>query len=58
MSIQGIFPIDKWDFKTGSVLSELPKEDRKILMLHASEQQYDKGEIIFREGAVPSGISL
>ena len=56
MSIKGVFPIDKWDFKSGSVLTDLPVDDLEILTVNKSEQIYKKGEIIFREGAYPSGI--
>ena len=56
MSIKGIFPIDIWDFKRESLLADLPSEDLKILSAHKSEQIYKKGEIIFREGSLPSGI--
>jgi CRP-like cAMP-binding protein len=56
MSIQGIFPIDKWDFKTGSVLENLPPEDLELLTRHRMEQVYKKGEMIFRQGAYPTGI--
>lgn len=56
MSIKGIFPIDKWDFKSESILKDLPLDDLELLTLHKSEQVYKKGEIIFREGAYPSGI--
>jgi CRP-like cAMP-binding protein len=56
MSIEGIFPIDNWDFKTGSILASLPEPDKEKLAAHQLVQQYDKGEIIFREGSVPSGI--
>jgi CRP-like cAMP-binding protein len=56
MSIRGIFPIDKWDFKSQSVLADLPKEDLQLLTAHQSIQIYGKGEIIFREGSYPSGI--
>jgi len=56
MSIKGIFPIDKWDFKSESVFTDLPLEDLEMLTAHKSEQVYKKGEIIFREGAYPSGI--
>ena len=56
MSIKGIFPIDKWDFKTKSILTDLPLEDLELLTANKSEQVYKKGEIIFREGAFPSGI--
>jgi CRP-like cAMP-binding protein len=56
MSIREIFPIDKWDFKSESILNDLPVEDSVLLMKHKSEQIYKKGEIVFREGALPSGI--
>jgi CRP-like cAMP-binding protein len=56
MSIRGIFPIDKWDFKSESVLADLPINDFEILTAHKTEQVYKKGEIIFRESAYPSGI--
>jgi len=56
MSIKGIFPIDKWDFKSASILADLPAEDLELLTANKSEQVYKKGEIIFREGGFPSGI--
>ena len=56
MSINGIFPIDKWDFKSQSILAHLPEEEFARLTAHQSEQVYSKGEIIFREGSFPSGI--
>ncbi len=56
MSIKGIFPIDKWDFHSESVLADLPEKDVAMLTVHQSEQVYKKGEIIFREGAYASGI--
>ncbi len=56
MSIKGLFPIDKWDFKSESVLTDLPLHDYELLTANKTEQVYKKGEIIFREGAYPSGI--
>lgn len=56
MSIKGIFPIDKWDFESESILADLPAGDLELLMARKSEQVYKKGEIIFREGAYPAGI--
>ena len=56
MSIKGIFSIDNWDFKSESVLVDLSANDVNLLMAHKSEQIYKKGEIVFREGAYPSGI--
>ena len=56
MSINGIFSIDKWDFKSQSILANLPEDDFARLTAHQSEQAYNKGEVIFREGSYPSGI--
>jgi CRP-like cAMP-binding protein len=56
MSLQGIFPLDKWGFTNNSVLTELSDAELEMLRTNMSEQVYSKGEIIFREGASPSGI--
>ncbi|MFY0255536.1 Crp/Fnr family transcriptional regulator [Chitinophaga sp. 30R24] len=56
MSIKGIFPIDNWDFKSESIFADLPLADYELLTAHKSEQIYKKNEVIFREGAYPSGI--
>jgi len=56
MSIKGIFPIDKWDFNSESVFTDLPLDDLELLMANKTEQFYKKGEIIFREGGYPPGI--
>lgn len=56
MSIKGIFPIDKWNFKSESILMDLPSEDFELLTANKTEQIYSKGEIIFREAGYPSGI--
>jgi CRP-like cAMP-binding protein len=56
MSIKGIFPIDKWDFKSESIFIGLPAEDLELLTTHKTVQLYKKGETIFREGTYPTGI--
>lgn len=56
MSIQGIFPIDKWDFKSESVLANLPEHEYALLTTDKTERLYQKGDIIFREGSYPDGI--
>lgn len=56
MSIIGLFPIDKWNFKSQSILFNLPAEDQALFLSHQSEQTYGKGEMIFREGGLPTGI--
>jgi CRP-like cAMP-binding protein len=56
MSIQGIFPIEKWKFKSQSIFADLPAPDLQVLMARRLEQVYKKGEILFKEDAPPSGI--
>ncbi|WP_288878921.1 Crp/Fnr family transcriptional regulator [Pedobacter panaciterrae] len=56
MSLRGIFPIDKWDFKSDSIFTNFPAEDYEEMTLHAREEKYKKGQTIFREGGIPSGI--
>lgn len=56
MSLDGLFPIYKWNFKSQSILTNLPEDECADLYSHMQEQRYGKGEVIFREGAVASGI--
>ena len=56
MSLTGIFPIDRWNFDSQSILRDLPSEDHSKLMLHAAEKLYVKGEVIFKEDVSPTGI--
>jgi CRP-like cAMP-binding protein len=56
MSIREIFPIDKWDFKSESILANLPPEDFAMLTAHQSEHVFAKGETLFRENFYPTGI--
>lgn len=58
MSLKGIFPIDRWNFMTSTVLSALSEQEYAVLTRHQSQQQYCKGDVIFREGTIPSGIFL
>ena len=58
MSLSGIFPIDRWNFTTQSTLSVLSEEEYADLVVHQSDQKFLKGDVIFREGTVPSGIFL
>ena len=58
MSLSGIFPIDRWNFTTQSILSILSEEEYASLVANQSDQKYLKGDVIFREGAVPAGIFL
>jgi CRP-like cAMP-binding protein len=56
MSLKGIFPIEKWDFKSNSVITNLPPDELATLTANMSTQIYKKGEIIFRDGAFATGI--
>jgi CRP-like cAMP-binding protein len=56
MSIRGLFPIDKWEFKSDAIFAHLDETSAQILFRNKSEVVYRKGEIIFKEGTVPAGI--
>ncbi len=56
MSLKGIFPIDKWDFNSQSILAGLPNAELDALLEHSSEERYRKGEVVFKEGTIPTGI--
>jgi CRP-like cAMP-binding protein len=56
MSLTGLFPIDQWNFNSHFILAELPPADLDGIFKNAREKKYVKGEFIFREGAVPTGI--
>ena len=58
MSIKGIFQIDNWDFKSESILTDLPISDFELLTANKTEKIYQKGENVFWEGAFPAGIFL
>src|ERR1035437_1253068 len=48
--------IDKFNFKSDSVLLGLPKEDLVFLQESMIERKYKKGQRIFVEGSIPTGI--
>jgi CRP-like cAMP-binding protein len=56
MSIRGLFPIDKWEFRADSIFSQLGEPVTGILFSNKAEITYKKGEVLFKEGTVPSGI--
>lgn len=56
MSLEGLFPIDKWNFKSQSILHDLPAEEHDQLFAHATEQHIHKSEVLFREGTFPKDI--
>jgi CRP-like cAMP-binding protein len=50
------FPFDKYDFKSDSILDGLPEEELSLLSKNMVTHNYKKGEMLFREGSVPTGI--
>ncbi|MEH6306316.1 Crp/Fnr family transcriptional regulator [Olivibacter sp. CPCC 100613] len=58
MGLTGIFPIDRWNFDTKAALDRLSEADFLHLSKNRSTQRYEKGDIIFRERAVPSGVFI
>src|SRR3954469_12982045 len=49
-------PFDKYDFKSASILDDLPKEDLSLLNKNAVTHSYRRGEMVFRERSIPTGI--
>jgi hypothetical protein len=41
MSLKGIFPIDKWDFKSNSVITNLPVDELVMLTANMTTQVYN-----------------
>jgi CRP-like cAMP-binding protein len=56
MSLKGIFPIDKWHYNSQSILQDLPQQDFEQLTKNSVEEKYIKGQIVFKEGTLPTGI--
>ncbi|WP_316831634.1 Crp/Fnr family transcriptional regulator [Pedobacter aquatilis] len=50
------FQQEKWVFGTRTFLAVLSPEERQLLLGSQPVESYAKGENIFREGSVPSGI--
>lgn len=50
------FPIDKFHFKSDSILEELPEKDLKALKSKMISYKFKKGKMVFSEGTYPSGI--
>lgn len=58
MSLSGIFPIERWNYNTYSILNVLSEQEYANLFRHQSDQLYRKGEVVFREGTVPAGVFI
>ncbi|SEP35287.1 Crp/Fnr family transcriptional regulator [Mucilaginibacter sp. OK283] len=58
MSLNRIFPIEKWNFITATALKLLTVDDYNRLLINSTCHIYKKGEIIFRENTLPAGVFL
>jgi CRP-like cAMP-binding protein len=56
MSLKGIFPIDRWNYNSQSILQDLPQDDYEQLTKNSIDESYIKGQVIFKEGTIPKGI--
>lgn len=50
------FPIDKFHFRSDSILEGLPENDLEALKSKMVSYKFKKGKMIFSEGTYPSGI--
>lgn len=50
------FPIDKFHFRSDSILEALPEKDLEKLTSKMVSHKFKKGQTIFSEGSFPSGI--
>jgi CRP-like cAMP-binding protein len=50
------FPIERFHFKSNSLIDELPEKDLEILQSNMVLRKFKKGQTIFIEGTYPSGV--
>ena len=50
------FLVENYRLRTSQIFEGLPAEERKKLMDSAVTHLYEKGQVIFREGGIPTGI--
>ncbi len=50
------FEIDKYHFKSGSILEGMPPSELRILREKMTRKELKKGALIFREGSYPKGV--
>jgi len=58
MGVQLNFPIENWNFRSNSILSNFPSDQFERLTQNESVKQYKKGEVIFKEDSLPTGVFL
>lgn len=54
--MSALFPSDKFNFKSDSILEGLPEKDLEKLKSKMVSYKFKKGQVIFIEGTFPSGI--
>jgi len=50
--------LEKYHFKTGSLLDGLPKKDFRALKTHMERRELKKGKTLYKEGSYPSGAYI
>ncbi|HYV93961.1 MAG TPA: Crp/Fnr family transcriptional regulator [Chitinophagales bacterium] len=50
------FPSEKFQFKSSHIFEGLSNEEQQILTVNSVTHHYKKGEILFREGGIATGI--
>jgi CRP-like cAMP-binding protein len=50
------FPSEKFQFKSSHIFDGLTSEEQGILIANSTTHHYKKGEILFREGGISTGI--
>lgn len=50
------FPVDRFHFRSDSILKGLPKEELDYLYSKMTVQKYKRGQNIFVEGTIPNGV--
>ena len=58
MGVQIDFPIENWNLRSDSILSNFPSDQFEMLTRNESVRAYRKGEVIFREESFPTGVFL
>lgn len=56
MSLNGIFPIEEWNFSTSDVFSCLTETEYHNLITKQGAHKYQKGQTLFKEGMVPTSV--
>ncbi len=56
LDMPGPFPMDKFQFKSDSILQGLPREELAFLESKMVDRRYKKGQRVFVEGTLPSGV--